>query len=197
MNYPSEDEIELLHKKYAPSVAAYEMVYTHSLIVNEIAQEIIRNKKLKVDEQLVEVGCMVHDVGVYKLFLPSGEIDGRNYITHGIKGHGILKEEGYPEAICRFADHHTGVGLTKNDVISQNLPLSPRDYTADTIEEKIVMYADDFHSKTPTFNSVARYKERISRFGFENAKAFQAAVDKFGEPNIKLLSEKYRQPIDG
>lgn len=50
---------------------------------------------------------------------------------------------------------HTGVGLTKEDVLVQGLPLPPADYVAITPEERLVMYADKFHSKTtpPTFVS--------------------------------------------
>lgn len=62
------------------------------------------------------------------------------------EGEAILKSEGFPEKLWRFASHHTGVGLTR-DVINQKLPLPEADYLVETDEELLVMYADKFHSK--------------------------------------------------
>lgn len=62
-----------------------------------------------------------------------------HYITHGTEGERILKEEGLPENLWRFAAHHTGVGLSKQDIINQHLPLPAADYFAETDEELLVM----------------------------------------------------------
>lgn len=37
-------------------------------------------------------------------------------------------EQGVDESIAQFARNHTGVGLTQQMVIAQNLPLPPVDY---------------------------------------------------------------------
>jgi uncharacterized protein len=59
---------------------------------------------------------MLHDIGVRPLFGADGKLrPGADYITHGIEGEAILKKEVFPRAICRFASHHTGVGLSSKD----------------------------------------------------------------------------------
>src|ERR1700722_13869884 len=49
----------------------------------------------------------------------------------------LVREEGFPEVIRRFASHHTGVGLSREDVLRQELPLPPGDYLAETPEETL------------------------------------------------------------
>ena len=116
-----------------------------------------------------------------------------NYIRHGILGYGLLREEELPEAICRIASHHTGVGLTRDDVITQELPLPPADYLAETGEERLVMYADKFHSKKtpPVFLTAAAYAANVRRFGEEKVAAFQAMRGEFGEPDLAPFADAY------
>ena len=161
-NLPSTDEIIKLHKKYAPSDAAFDLVFTHSQIVWQLAEQLIKNSNLAVDSELVKAGCLLHDVGVYRLYLPDGEIDHANYIKHGTEGYALLKEEGVDERLCRFASCHTGVGLTKEEIEEEGLPIPPADYFAETPEERLVMYADKFHTKEtpPKFMTADTYAEK-------------------------------------
>lgn len=196
MKIPTLDEINALHKKYAPSADALESVGEHCNIVRQISLQIADNRH-SINRELLEAGAMLHDIGVYKLYT-DGVIDESRYITHGLLGYELLKEEGFDEALCRFALLHTGVGITKEDVEKQNLPLPPRDYTAETNEEKIVMYADKFHSKTnpPMFNSAEWYMEYIrSKFGEDKAQKFRALIETFGEPDLKPLVSEYGHTV--
>ncbi|HUC89399.1 MAG TPA: HD domain-containing protein [Patescibacteria group bacterium] len=194
MKLPTLEQIEALHRKYAPSDAGFDLVFTHCNIVSEIAQQCILTKKLAVDAELVKVGCMLHDIGVYELLDKNGaERDDIPYITHGIRGEAILKKEGLPEVIWRFGSHHTGVGLTRQNIIAQNLPLPQQDYEAETIEEELVMYADKFHSKDtpPCFNTFEYYKRAVAKFGQDKSDKFAQLAEKFGVPDLKPLIEKY------
>ena len=47
-----------------------------------------------------------------------------------------------------FAKRHTGAGLTKKEIIEQELPLPQQDFLPETTEEKLICYADKFFSKT-------------------------------------------------
>lgn len=163
MNLPTTQEIEILHRKYAPSKDAFDLVFTHCQIVWDIAEQLIAKNKLEVDIDLVRVVCLVHDIGLYKLIDAKGTIDPL-HIKHGILGYDLLKDEGYPEIICRFASHHTGVGLTRADVQNQKLPLPLRDYTPETDEELLVTYVDKFHSKNqpPCFVTYDSYKKYVA-----------------------------------
>jgi uncharacterized protein len=77
--------------------------------------------------------------------------------------------------------------------VQQKLQLPLADYTARTIEERLVMYADKFHSKTepPQLNSVQWYSQHIGRFGMQKVGEFDALVREFGEPDLVLLAAKY------
>lgn len=194
MTLPTIQEIEALHKKYAPTPEVFELVFIHCKIVNDLAQQLIATNNLNFDVELVKVGCLLHDIGVYPLFDETGkEREDLHYITHGVRGEEILKREGFPEIIWRFASHHTGVGITKHDITSQNLPLPEQDYEAETPEEELIMYADKFHSKTepPYFNPYEWYKKYVAKFGGGKVQKFEQMAEKFGVPDLVPLIEKY------
>lgn len=194
VNLPTSQQIELLHRKYAPSPEVFDLVWTHCCVIRDISLQLIESGSLMLDTELVRVGALLHDIGVHPLFGADGGLRPHvNYITHGTEGEAILKNEGFPEMIYRFASHHTGVGLTKHDVTSQKLPLPLRDYLAETDEELLIMYADKFHSKTtpPYFNSFEWYKNDVARFGDDKVIKFENMAEKFGKPNLRVLSEKY------
>ena len=209
MRIPTDDEILRLHEKHAPTATALDVVYTHCVIVCGIAEQLHCRLgagqdtdidiDIDIDIDLARAGALLHDVGVYRLYDNAGTLDGGNYIRHGIPGESLLQEEGLPEAICRFAAHHTGVGLTREDVIAQRLPLPPADYLAETGEERLVMYADKFHSKKtpPVFFTASAYAARVRRFGEDKVTAFEAMRATFGEPDLAPFSDAYGQEIIG
>jgi uncharacterized protein len=132
MNFLADEVIESLHRKYAPTPGVYELVYTHCQIVWRIAERLIDHRQLIVDKQLVKAGCLLHDIGVYALYDEAGVYqEKRDYITHGIEGERILQSEGAPAWLCRITSHHTGVGLTEDDIMRQQLPLPPGLYGRD------------------------------------------------------------------
>lgn len=87
INYPSRAEIESLHKKYAPSSEAFDLIFTHSLIIEAIVRQLIANLPNSVNKELVTAGALVHDIGTYSLFLNTKDFDEKNYISHGIRGY--------------------------------------------------------------------------------------------------------------
>jgi uncharacterized protein len=181
---PSLTEIQALHRKYSPSDAVFDLVFTHSLIIKEIAEGIIEAKKLILDKELVTAGALLHDIGAYKLINSEGIFDGTNYIRHGVEGYMLLKEMNYPQELCNITIHHTGVGITKEDVMFQKLPLPLDNYLAKTIEEKLIMYADKFHSKTPQFNSFESYETFVKKYGNDKVEKFRELGKLFGVPNF-------------
>lgn len=191
---PTAQAITELHRKYAPSDQVYAPVHTHCQIVRDIALDLIDAHQLPVDRELVQVGAMLHDIGVYPLFTEAGVLrEGVSYITHGLEGEKLLHQEGFPEVICRFAAHHTGTGLTRQQIIEQALPLPPADYMAETDEELLVMYADKFHSKTtpPCFHTLQSYQAYAAQFGAGGLLRLEVMVKKFGVPDLEHYSRKY------
>jgi len=196
MRIPADEEIFALHVRHAPTPEALAIVYTHSEIVRRIAASLIDGLGTVaggIDAGLVRAGCLLHDIGVYRLYDAAGRLGHAGYIRHGVLGHELLAEAGYPEALCRFASRHTGVGITKQDVLRQELPLPPADYVAQTPEEALVMYADKFHTKStpPSFLTPATYAAEVARFGADKPAAFARLRERFGEPDLAALSAAY------
>jgi uncharacterized protein len=183
---PSAESVRALHEKYAPTQDALVIVRTHCEIVARIALGLAARAAQPVDTGLVETGALLHDIGVYRVG------DGA-YIRHGVLGHELLRGEGLPETLCRFASCHTGVGLTRADIERQRLPIPPGDYVAESAEERLVMYADKFHSKSnpPKFLDAAAYAERAARFGPDKLSAFNDLIAEFGEPELGPLVAEF------
>jgi uncharacterized protein len=193
MQIPSDEEILALHSRHAPTQEALSIVYAHCQAVCGIAEQLMSRPAPAVhgiDADLVRAGCLLHDVGVYLLYDDAGVLDQAGYIRHGVLGHDLLMEEGIPERICRFASHHTGVGLTRQDVLSQGLPLPEADYMAETTEETVVMYADKFHTKAapPRFITPEDYALHLRRFGEDKVTAFESMRTQFGDPDFATLA---------
>lgn len=193
--YPNLFQIKTLHQKYAPNERVFDLVFTHCQIVAEIAQQIIAEKKLVISTELVSAGALLHDIGAYQFIDNHGNFDHKNYYKHALAGYTLLKKENFPEEICLIVQRHFGVGLTSEDILLQRLDLPKNDYRPKTIEERLVLYADKFHSKHPRFNRYETYFEFTKKFGNENQTRFEKLAAEFGKPNLQILVEKYHHPL--
>ncbi|MFG1673513.1 HD domain-containing protein [Micromonospora sp. NPDC049282] len=194
---PTDERIRSLHERFAPTEEAFRLVWTHCRIVCEMAEGLLDRHGAGLDRALVRAGSLLHDIGVYRLYGNDGRCDEENYVRHGVLGHALLRDVGLAESLGRFCSRHTGVGITRADVLRQRLPLPVADYTATTGEEQLVMYADKFHSKTtpPTFVSAASYTAAVGRFGADKVARFTALVERFGEPDLTALARRHGHPI--
>lgn len=192
-----------LHKKYAPSESVLNLVWTHSEIVAAIALEIVEaHPELTVDKELVLKGALLHDIGVYctepcPCHREGSEENKEPYIKHALIGAEIARKEGFSEEIVNIIERHTGVGITKEQIIRDNLPLPHKDFVPETLEEKIVAYADNFHTKKPRFKSYEEIKQNLEEYD----KAYGEILDEwkamFGIPDISKLNRKlYILPFD-
>ncbi|TCC11078.1 HD domain-containing protein [Kribbella soli] len=182
MEIPTDGEILALHREYAPSREAFELVHEHCRLVCSIAEQFFAG--LDVDTDLVRAGALLHDIGVYRL-------ESTAYVRHGVLGHELLASLGFPVELCRFASCHTGVGITRDDVVRQALPIPVDDYLPRTPEEELVMYADKFHSKRlpPVFLTGETYATEVRRFGADKVLRFAALRETYGDPSLGELSE--------
>ena len=225
---PTLEQVDELHRKIAPSQAAYDLVHTHCVIVATIACQLVRRRNALfmrrctlpqgetvpptggvtggtvpprlLDEHLTMIGGLLHDIGTYRVLKHDGtdgeelKFSKKRYIQHGLLGYEYLLDEGVDESIAQFARNHTGVGLTREDVERQGLPLPPDDYVPMNLEQETVMVADKYHSKSvpPKFLSVDAYTARAERFGEENKRRWLELVDTYGVPDIPALAAKYQ-----
>ncbi|GAB7045769.1 HD domain-containing protein [Catenuloplanes indicus] len=194
MIIPSDSQIRDLHQRHAPSPEAFALVWTHCEIVCAIAEQLLDGPGgAGLDRDLVRAGALLHDIGVYRLYGADGRINGREYVRHGLLGRDLLAAEGLPDPLCRICAHHTGVGISRADVLAQDLPLPPADYLAENAEERLVMYADKFHSKKtpPVFNSAESFAASIGRFGPDKPARFAQLRAEFGTPDLTGLAARH------
>ena len=144
MNYQS-----IIDKYYADDNQLRHILLTHSRAVADFALRVAdRHPELHIDRQFVEEAAMLHDIGIFRCDAPGICCHGTEpYICHGRIGALLLREEGYPRH-ARVCERHTGAGLTLDDIVTQQLPLPHQSFLPETIEERLICYADKFFSKT-------------------------------------------------
>ena len=144
MNYQS-----IIDKYYADDNQLRHILLTHSRAVAYFALRVAdRHPELHIDRQFVEEAAMLHDIGIFRCDAPGICCHGTEpYICHGRIGALLLREEGYPRH-ARVCERHTGAGLTLDDIVTQQLPLPHQSFLPETIEERLICYADKFFSKT-------------------------------------------------
>ena len=128
------DAIKLL-KKYSSSDRAFKAVVAHVKAVQKLALEFAEDTD--ADKEFIKISSLLHDIGRFNA--PPGSKDS---LHHGIKGSEILKKEGFDE-FALIAERHLGAGISKLDIMKQNLDLPLKDYIPKTKEEKIITCADN------------------------------------------------------
>jgi uncharacterized protein len=139
---------QIIDKYYVGCDALRHILLTHSQSVAQRALQIASlHPELHIDCNFVEQAAMLHDIGIIRVDAPGIECHGTEpYIRHGICGAEMLRSEGLPERFARVCERHTGAGLTLDDIVSQDLPLPHQDMQPETIEEKLICYADNHGS---------------------------------------------------
>jgi len=101
--------------------------------VTKIAVRIARQLKEKghmLDVELVEIGAILHDIGRSKT----------HGIDHAAVGGNMVRQLGIAEPVARIVDRHIGAGIPEDEARALGLPEGV--YVPETLEEKIVCYAD-------------------------------------------------------
>ena len=164
------------------------ILLTHSRLVCQRALKICdAHPKLGMDRRFIEEAAMLHDIGICRCNAPGIYCFGTEpYICHGRIGAAMLREEGF-EAHARVCERHTGAGLTKEEIVRQNLPLPHQDFLPETMEEKVICYADKFYSKThpEREKDYGHALRSIAKFGSEGAERFKEWTLIFEPENVK------------
>ena len=129
MNLPTREEaIKLMFE-----AGCNQSVIDHCLIVSKVAMNLIQELKthgIQVDSTLVEIGALMHDIGRSKT----------HSVEHGVVGGEIARKKGLPELLARIIERHVGAGITEDE--AERIGLKRGNYVPETLEEKIVAYAD-------------------------------------------------------
>ena len=169
------DYQSIIDKYYPFDNQLKNILMEHSRHVADKALSIVdKHPELGADRAFVEEAAMLHDIGILRC-----DADGiccfgtEPYIKHGIIGAQMMRDEGY-EKHARVCERHTGAGITLHQIEERHLPLPHQNFLPETIEEKIVCYADKFFSKTKLDKekSLESAIRSISRFGEDGVERF-------------------------
>jgi len=178
--------LAIIKKYYDAHPEAEKFLLEHSRQVALKAVEIaMRVRHLGPDVRFVEEAALLHDIGIFRTDAPAlGCHGGHPYICHGVIGRALLEAEGMPlhALVC---ERHVGVGLTVEDIRENEFTCLPEhDMTPQTLEEKIVCYADKFFSKLGdplTEKPLDEVRAQIEAYGPEKLKIFDKWAAMFGE----------------
>lgn len=123
-----EQALQLLRENHCSA-----KVIAHCKGVAKLAKETAKTcqkKGIKVDIALVEIGALLHDIGRSRT----------HTVDHAVIGAEIVKTKGVPEPVVSIIKRHVGGGIT--DAEAEKLGWPKDKYIPQTIEEKIVSYAD-------------------------------------------------------
>lgn len=175
-------EIELLARYLEGE--QFRIVLEHSRHVADFALEVADRLAVTGGGRIfIEEAALLHDIGVCQVYAPELGLHGANpYIMHGVLGRAILEGEGLPlhGLVC---ERHTGVGLTCDDIIRQNLPLPHREMSPLSLPEQIICFSDLFYSKSPEKldqrKTAPQVRKKLLRFGEDKVAVFDAWLEKF------------------
>ncbi|MCK5821106.1 MAG: HD domain-containing protein [Bacteroidales bacterium] len=173
------DPFIIIDKYYQNLPVARKILINHSSAVAEKAVMIAKMLKLEDRKvQFIYEAAMLHDIGIFLTDASDIGCYGQHpYICHGYLGHDLLLKEGYPDH-AKVCERHTGAGISKEEIVSGNLPIPNRSMLPKTLAEEIITYADKFFSKDPNSQknerSVKKIRENLSKHGPDK-------VDKFNE----------------
>ncbi len=180
---------DIIAHHYQPGSRLWNILLTHSHAVADLADAIAdAHPELHADAQFVHEASLLHDIGIVMTDAPSIDCHGSlPYICHGIEGRKILDGHGL-QRHALVCERHTGSGLSLEYIVSANLPLPHRDMTPQSIEEKIVCYADKFYSKSKNLTEMKSFERAlrsVSKYGEESAARFLAMDALLRIPKIK------------
>ena len=183
----AKQAIEIIRKYYPQGSVAFAYLMEHSKAVADFAVRVAEmNAPLKPDIEFIRTSSLMHDIGIFLTDASKFGCHGKHpYLAHGYLGRELLEKEGYPKhaLVC---ERHVGVGISKEDVIRNDLPLPERDMMPVSMEEEIVCYADKFFTKKEGKLSIPKTPEKILRtlekYGPDKPAVFRSFMEKYGLP---------------
>lgn len=143
------DPYSIIDKYYTKGTKLYDIYTSHVTDVTNKALKIAHaHPELAIDTKFLEEASLLHDIGIFLTRAPHIHCRGSYpYIAHGYLGRELLDKEGYSKhaLVC---ERHTGTGLRLEIILKRKLPIPHRDMQPQSLEEKIICFADKFYSKS-------------------------------------------------
>jgi uncharacterized protein len=164
-----EQAIELLRKNNCPP-----QVISHCIAVADLAVEIankLQRKGHRINIELVEAGALLHDIGRSKI----------HTVDHAIVGAQMANSMGLPEMVIKIIKRHVGAGITLEEAKELGWP---RDvYTPETLEEKVVSYADKLignSERVPIETEIKRLQKKNKIQAAERVRKLHQEIARLG-----------------
>ncbi len=169
------DPFTIINEYYNEGTLLYDILVTHSRSVAQKALDIAEmHPEMYLDKQFIYEAAILHDLGIFDTDAPEIYCFGESpYICHGTIGSEILMKKGYNKhaLIC---ERHTGTGLSLVEILKNSYPIPPRNMIPETMEEKLVCFADKFYSKTnlDKEKSIDKIRTGLAKHGNESVVRF-------------------------
>lgn len=127
---------------------ADDALIAHCEAVSKVASDIAAGMAangIKADLEFIASAALLHDLGRTKT----------HGISHGVEGAAMLED--YPE-YARVCERHIGGGIAASEAEALGLPV--REYIPESVEEKVITYADKLVHGT----RVAGIEETVEKF---------------------------------
>lgn len=177
------DVYEIIERYYERGSVLYSILVRHSEAVRDKALQIAdMHSELNIDKEFVAEAAMLHDIGIFMTDAAGIECCGTHrYIEHGYLGAELLRGCGL-EKHARVCERHTGSGLPLVYIVENDLPLPHKDLIPETIEEKLICYADKFFSKTrlDSEDHIERVRRKMAKWGEDSLARFNEMDRLFG-----------------
>lgn len=131
----------------------------------------LKNRGKKVDVELVRIGGLLHDIGRSKT----------HGLDHAVIGADILRHFTFPTPVIQIVERHIGSGIPADEALELGLP--KRDFIPETLEEKIVSYAD----KLIEDNREISFDEALQRLSKEFGES-SALVTRFKRIHTEIFN---------
>ena len=175
MNLPKREEaIEIIRQ-----VGCSRGVICHCINVSKIAQRIAKEVKKSghdIDLELVEIGALLHDIGRSRT----------HGIMHGTQGGEIARELGLPSTLVNIIERHIGAGIPIEE--ARELGLPEGNYIPETLEEKIVSYADKLSEGTGEIEIKVTMKKFAEELGVSHP-----ALERLKALHVEITGLVYSQ----
>lgn len=173
------DPLEIIERVYDRRSPAYRILVNHGrLVAKKAAAAADRVAHLKPDLRFLNEAAMLHDIGMIFTDSPKIGCHGPHpYICHGVLGRELVERFELPQhaLVC---ERHVGLGISREDIRRQQLPLPDRDMQPQRIEEQIICYADKFFSKNGRSagkeKSIEEILRKLRKYGEEKVRRFQS-----------------------
>jgi len=163
-----EQAIQLLRETNCPP-----QVISHCIAVANYALELanrLQANDLSIDLSLVEAGALLHDIGRSKT----------HGVDHSIAGAAIAQNLNLPPTLVNIIKRHVGAGISSEE--AQQLGWPKDNYIPQTLEEKIVCYAD---KRIDNDKGVVPIEVEISRL---QTAGFGAAAERVRRLHIEITN---------